>query len=88
MRIRKEAYDGYKTAWTVTPVNYNIRASDPAAQKRPSRAIAVGTAGTLVVTDKGGNTVTLPTMTTPFVWEIEAVSLGSTSTGLNVVVFW
>lgn len=68
----------------------NIQTSDPLGKGRPSRAIVVGTSGTLVVTraDNNGAQVTLPAMPDGFVWDIQATAIDSTSTATNVVVLY
>ena len=87
-----------RTAWTTTPANYDIAASDPGklnepglanpSEGRPSRRIVVGTAGTLVYTGLDNQNVTLPSTVAGQIWDIQAIALVSTSTAQNVVVFW
>jgi hypothetical protein len=80
----------YRTAWTTTPVDYDIRANDPTRDNtpgRPCRQIVIATAGTLVVTGPDGTDVTLPSG--PLVWDIQAIALvASGTTAQGVVVLW
>lgn len=87
-----------RVAWTTTPVNYDIAASDPGKMNepglatpnegRPCRRIVIGTAGTLVYTGLDGVSVTLPSTVAGQVWDVQALTLVSTSTAQGVVVFW
>jgi hypothetical protein len=79
----------FRTAWTSTPVAYDILANDPTKDTlpgRPCRQIVIATAGTLVVTGLDGTDVTLPSG--PLVWDIQALALKATSTAQGVVVLW
>lgn len=75
-----------RVAWTSTPANYDIRASDPTGEGRCCRRIVVGTSGTVVITDPTGTSVTLPAGLT--VWDVQAATLTNASTAQNVVVIW
>lgn len=86
-----------RVAWTDTPADYDIAASDPLKGKlygiqegRPCRRLIAGVPGTIVYTGLDGTDVTLPAIAdvNGFVWDVQALALKDTSTATNVVVQW
>lgn len=92
-----ESASGARTAWTTTPVNYDIAANDPfkgaepglanPSEGRPCRRVKVGSSGNLVYTGLDGVNVTLPCLAGD-VWDIQMTALVNSSTVTNVVVMW
>lgn len=66
----------------------DIRTADPRSKNRMSRAIVVGTSGTLIVTRYDDVSVTLPAMPNGFVWQIQAKFIAAASTATGVVVLY
>jgi len=87
-----------RVAWTSSPANYDILASDPykgnlpglaaPSEGRPCRRLIVLTAGTLVLTGLDGVDVTTPSLPTGFVLDIQAIGLKAASTAQGVIVVW
>jgi hypothetical protein len=76
-----------RVAWTTTPANYDIQASDPTGEKRCCREIVIATAGTLVIVGPDGVSVTLPSG--PLRWGLQAQALTAAgSSAQGVVVIW
>jgi hypothetical protein len=90
---------GFRTAWTTTPVNYDIAANDPLrlnlpglaipGEGRPCRWIVCGSTGTIVVTGLDGVAVTLTAANAGQKFDIQAVNLVAAGTTVTQVsVFW
>lgn len=90
-RERNERSEGtiVRAAWTTTPVDYDIAASDPTGAQRPSLKIFVGAAGNLAVTDLSGTNSTITGIVAGTVLELQLTALVATgSTAQNVSVIW
>ena len=87
-----------RVAWTSSPANYDILASDPykgnlpglaaPSEGRPCRRLIAGSTGNLVITGLDGVNVTLPVSFAGQVFDLQATNLVNTSTATNVVVVW
>ena len=94
----QQSATAYRTAWTTTPVNYDILASDPLklnvpglnnpSEGRPCRWIVCGAVGTLVATGLDGTDVTLNAVFVGQRFDIQATGLKATSTAQTVSVYW
>jgi hypothetical protein len=74
---------------TLSGATYDCAANDPSGSLRPARMIVVFS-GVLKYTDAGGNTVTLPTVSSPFylLGLNVAALVKSGSTATQVLVIW
>lgn len=88
-----------RVAWTSSPANYDILASDPykgnlpglaaPSEGRPCRRLIAGSTGNLVITGLDGVDVTLPVSFAGQTFDVQAVGLKATgSTSTNVIVVW
>ena len=82
----------YRTAWTTTPIDYNVLENSEGYSGANGSghmccAVRAGGAGTLVLTDVDGNAQTVPIGSQETLL-LQAQSIGAASTATNVVVFW
>lgn len=94
-----ESANAMRVAWTTTPADYNITASDPAklsvpglanpSEGRPCRRLVPGSTGNLAVTCLDGTTQVIPVDFAGQVIDLQAIALvGASSTCTNVKVYW
>jgi len=94
-----ESANAFRTAWTTTPIDFDIAASDPAkgsmpglanpSEGRPCRRIVCGGTGTLVVKGLDGVNVILDAVFAGQEFKVQALNLvASGTTATKVSVYW